>query len=147
MLKKKGRTRFSPRAPHRNEALSTPWFKPSETNVKLAIDRTVKYYIWWVFLFVCFFFSFLGLNLWHMEIPRWGVELELQLPAYATATATPDPSHIYNLGYSLQLCWVLTPLSEARDWTHILMNTSWVLNPLRHDRNSKICHLLYVNYT
>ena len=31
---------------------------------------------------------FLGLYPWHMEIPRPGVELELQRPAYATATAT-----------------------------------------------------------
>jgi len=30
-----------------------------------------------------------------MEVPRLGVELELQLPAYATATATPDLSLIY----------------------------------------------------
>ena len=37
-----------------------------------------------------FFFSLLGLHLWHMEDPRLGVELELQLPAYATATAMPD---------------------------------------------------------
>ena len=27
-----------------------------------------------------FFFSFLGLDLWHMEVPRLGVESELQLP-------------------------------------------------------------------
>ena len=27
-----------------------------------------------------------------MEVPRLGVELELQLPAYTTATATWDPS-------------------------------------------------------
>ena len=37
----------------------------------------------------CFFFK--GLPLWHMEIPRLGVNLELQRPAYTTATATPDP--------------------------------------------------------
>ena len=36
-----------------------------------------------------FFFSvFLGLYLWHMEVPRLGIESELQLPAYTTATAT-----------------------------------------------------------
>ena len=29
-----------------------------------------------------------------MEVPRPGVELELQLPAYATATAAPDLSPI-----------------------------------------------------
>ena len=34
---------------------------------------------------VCFCF-FLGLHLQHMEVPRLGVESELQLPAYATAT-------------------------------------------------------------
>ena len=36
------------------------------------------------------FFS--GLQPWHMEVPRLGVESELQLPAYTTATATQDPS-------------------------------------------------------
>ena len=34
--------------------------------------------------------SFLGLRLWHVEVPRLGVELDLQLLAYTTATATPD---------------------------------------------------------
>ena len=37
-----------------------------------------------------FLFFFLRLHLWHMEVPRLGVEPELQLPA--TATAMPDPS-------------------------------------------------------
>ena len=31
-------------------------------------------------------FCFLGPHLWHMEVPRLGVEWELQLPAYTTAT-------------------------------------------------------------
>ena len=57
------------------------------------------------FLFF-FFFIFLGPHLWYMEVPRLGVESELQLPAYttakakATATATPDPSHICDLYHS-----------------------------------------------
>ena len=34
---------------------------------------------------------FLGLHLWHMEVPRLGVELELKPLPYATATAMPDP--------------------------------------------------------
>ena len=34
------------------------------------------------------FFVFLRLHLRHMEVPRVGVESELQLPAHATATAT-----------------------------------------------------------
>ena len=32
---------------------------------------------------------FLGLHLWHTEVPRLGVELELLLLAYSTAIATP----------------------------------------------------------
>ena len=43
------------------------------------------------FLFF-FFFVFLGAHLWHMEVPRLGVESELELPAYTTVTATQDPS-------------------------------------------------------
>ena len=38
---------------------------------------------------------FLRLHMWHMEVPRLGVESELQLPAYTTATW--DPSHICDL--------------------------------------------------
>ena len=44
--------------------------------------------------FFCFVLFFLGLNLWHMEVPRLVVELELQLPVYTTATALWDPSRI-----------------------------------------------------
>ena len=55
-----------------------------------------------------FFWSFLGLHLRHVEVPRLGVESELQLPAYTTATVTQ----------------ILNPLIETRDRTHILMDTS-----------------------
>ena len=50
-----------------------------------------------------------------MEIPRLGVELELQLPVYATATAMWDVSHICDLHYSLWQRQILSPLCEARD--------------------------------
>ena len=68
----------------------------------------------------------LGLHLQNVEVPRLGVESELQLPAHATATAMQDPSHICNLHHSSQQCQILNPLSEARDWIHILMDPSWV---------------------
>ena len=42
-------------------------------------------------LFVCFSF-FLGPHPQHMEVPRLGMEAELQLPAYTIATAMPEPS-------------------------------------------------------
>ena len=85
-------------------------------------------YICSYFYFKFFYFCFLGLYPWHMEVPRLGVQLELQLPAYTTGTATLDPSHICDLHYSSQQCWILNPLSEASDQTHILRDTSWILS-------------------
>ena len=70
-----------------------------------------------------------------MEVPRQGGESELQLPAYTTASAMPDLSHICDLHHSSQHR-ILNPLNETRDHTHILMDTSWVLNPLSHKRSS-----------
>ena len=79
----------------------------------------------WFFFFV-FFFVFLGPHLRHMEVPRLGIELEMQLPAHATTMAMPDLNRICKLGHSLQPHWILNPLSEDRDWTCILMDTSQV---------------------
>ena len=62
-------------------------------------------------------------RLWHMEVPRLGVELELQLPTYATATAMPDPSGVCDLRPSSQQHQILNPLSEARDQTHLPMDS------------------------
>ena len=66
--------------------------------------------------FLFFFPFFLGgrPHPQHMEVPRLGVQLELQLLTYTTATATPDLSSVCDL-HSSQQCWILNPLSEARD--------------------------------
>ena len=48
-----------------------------------------------------------------MEVPRLGVESELQLWAYATAVATLYLSCLCDLCGSLGQCWILNPLSEA----------------------------------
>ena len=88
-----------------------------------------------VFLNILFFlillqmelpFFFLGLHFFrvHMEIPRLGVELELQLPAYTTPT-TPNLSHIFDLHHSSQQCCIFNPW-EARDLTCVLIDTSQV---------------------
>ena len=61
-----------------------------------------------------------------MEVPELGVELELQLLAYATGTAMQDLSHVCDLHHSSQQCWILNPLSGARDRARILMDMSWV---------------------
>ena len=84
-----------------------------------------------VFIFVLFFSV---LHLQHMEVPRLGGQSELQMPVCATATW--DLSHICNLHHSSQQCWILNPLSKARDGTCVLMDTSWVCNPLSHKGNS-----------
>ena len=43
-----------------------------------------------MFKYSSFFFpSILRLHLWHMEVPRLWVQLELQLLAYATAMTNP----------------------------------------------------------
>ena len=61
-----------------------------------------------------------------MEVPRLGGKSKLQLPAYTTATAVWDPSHVCDLHCSSWKRWIFNPLSEARDLTHILMDTSWI---------------------
>ena len=73
-------------------------------------------------IFLYHFFFFLWPHLWHMEVPRLGVNLEL--PAYTTATAMPEPSCICDLYYSLWQRWILYPLSKARDQMHILTDTT-----------------------
>ena len=56
-----------------------------------------------------------------MEIPRLGVETELQL--LATATVMPDPSRVCDLHHSSWQCWTPDPLNKPRDRTA----SSWVL--------------------
>ena len=59
-----------------------------------------------------------------MEVPRRGVETEPQLLAYTTATATRDPSLVCNVNHSSWQRQILKLMSEARDGTSILMDTS-----------------------
>ena len=52
-----------------------------------------------------------------MEVPRLGVESELQLPVYTTATTMRDPNHICDLHCGSG------QLSKARDRTRVLRDT------------------------
>ena len=61
-----------------------------------------------------------------MEVPRLGVELELQLLSYATATAMQDPSHVCDLHHSPQQCQIFNPLSKARYRTRNPLVPSWI---------------------
>ena len=62
------------------------------------------------FLIFFFFFLFRAAPVRHMEVPRLGVESELQPPA-CTATA----SRVCDLHHSSRPRWILNPLSEAKD--------------------------------
>ena len=77
-----------------------------------------------------------------MEVPGPGVESELQLPVYTAGTAMPDLNRICDQHCNLWQRWIRNPLREARDATHILKDTSRVLNPLSHNRNSFVSRVL-----
>ena len=75
-------------------------------------------------LYFIYLFCFLGPNPRHVEVPRLGVESELQGLAYTAATQ--DPSHVCDLYHISWQCQILNPLSKGRDQTRILMDTSRV---------------------
>ena len=85
----------------------------------------------------CFFFFFLQVHLQHMDVSRLRVKSEMQLLAYTTATATRDLNHICNRHHSSRQCQILDLLSEARDRTGILTETTVCSYPLSHNRNSE----------
>ena len=53
-------------------------------------------------------------------------QIVLQLPAYTTATTTRAPCHVCNLHHRSRQCRIPDPLSEARDGTRNLMDTSQI---------------------
>ena len=81
-----------------------------------------------ILIIVFFFFFFLGPHLWHMEFPRLGAPSLHH--SNSNATAKPHLQH-----------WILNPLNEARDQTHIIMDTNWVHNQLSHNGN----YLIFFN--
>ena len=76
-------------------------------------------------IFTHFFFFFFGL--FRATPGSYGsFQARSQIRAYITATAMQDLSRICNLHHSSQQCQILNPLSEARDRTSVLMDTSWI---------------------
>ena len=59
-----------------------------------------------------------------MDVPRLGVEPELQLLAYTTTIAMQDASHICNLHHSSQQRQIFNPLIKAG----IEPAYSWILD-------------------
>ena len=107
------------------------WPRPGQsdhsiTPVTMTGSRMTKWPNTGLIFFSFFFLSFfLGPHLWHKEAPRQAVKSELQLSA--NTTATPDLSRVCEEHHGSWQCRILNPMSEARDQTCILMNTSWVV--------------------
>ena len=83
-----------------------------------------QYFILFLNLFLFLYFVSLGLQPGHMDVPRLGLELELQPLAYPTATATADRSRICDLHHRSGQCQLLNPLSQARDGDCVLMGAT-----------------------
>ena len=82
-----------------------------------------------------FFFIFNFFFLLFRATPAPVVYVNSQARDWIGATATglhhshsnvSDPSFVCNLHHSSQKCQILHPLSETRDRSHILMDTSWI---------------------
>ena len=60
----------------------------------------------------------LGLHLWHIEVPRLGIQLDLQLPAYTTTTAMMGPlPNEWSQGIKPATSWFLVGfVSAAPQW-------------------------------
>ena len=102
------------------------WRTSQATQDTIDLYQQGVYLHWYPLCFFVFVFVFLGPHPRHMEVPRLGVESELQVPAYTTATITPDPSQVCDLHYSSQQCQILSPLSKAGDRTRIFADIRWV---------------------
>ena len=93
-----------------------------------------------------FFFLFLGLHAWHMEVPSLGVELELHLLAYTIATANQVQarSATYTIAHSNAgslTHWVRPGIEPVSSWILVRFVS------LSHNGNSLCshpnCHAIY----
>ena len=101
----------------------------------LILNPTYKYctslFLHFIYLFI---YLFLGPHLWHVEVPRLGVKLELQLQAYTIVT--PDPSHICDLHHSCGITRSLTHWARPGIKPASSQRQRKALNPLSHNSNS-----------
>ena len=84
----------------------------------------MSFLVFWSFIYL--FFCFLWPYPRHMEVPRLGVQSELQQPAYTTATATQNLSHVCDLHHSSRQHQILNRMREARGRTCNPMVSSWI---------------------
>ena len=121
-----------------------------DAELQILMEETILNVFKIIFLLFCFLFCFvcfLGPHPSHMEVPRIGVESELQLLAYTTAPATWDLHCVCDLHPSSRQCWIPDPLSKARDWTCIFMDTSRILSNAQQRELLIFKNLLVQAYT
>jgi len=79
------------------------------------------------FFFLSFFFFFVFFRAAPMAYGSCQARGQIRAAAASLyRSATWDLNCVCDLHHNSQQCQILNPLSEARDWTHILMNTSQV---------------------
>lgn len=110
----------------------------SNRNRQLKLDKNVSWYIFlnsllstaskFPFDLHFLFFVFLGRThgIWKFYEEAKGRNGGCEPLAYAATTAMPHLCRICDLRYSSWQCWILKPLSKARDRTLILMDTTLV---------------------
>ena len=81
-------------------------------------------WMFFVFVFVFVFFCIFLAAPVAYGASQARVKSEMKPMAYVTAIAMPNLRRICDLHHSSQQRQILKPLSEARDQTHILMDTS-----------------------
>ena len=85
--------------------------------------QQIKIQIQFLFFFL---FVFLGPYPQYMEVPRLGFKLELHCWPTLQPQQLRIQSCVCDLHQSSPQSWILNPLSGARDWACILMDTSQV---------------------
>jgi len=100
-----------------------------------------------LFQILCpFFFFFLQLHMWHMEIPQ----ARGQTSCSCWLTPQPQQCRIWVASTTYTTAGgnsrSFNPLSKAGEQTHILMDTSQVLNLLSHNGNSLLSFFNWAFY-
>ena len=78
-----------------------------------------------------------------MEVPRLGGLIGAAAAGLDHSYRNVDQNRICDLYIACSSTGTLNPPSEAWDWTHILMDASWVLNPPSYSGNSIFLFLVF----
>ena len=90
----------------------------------------------WVFLFSFFQGRTCGIWKFPGQGSSWIFSASLR---HSHSNSGSEPTvDLCDLHHSSQQHQILNPFREARDGTRILMDTSWLLNPLIHNKNSSV---------